>query len=280
MAALKFKKLIKELVKDGTTLSNHPDLSNYIFYYYSTLYQRDNATKHSTQAIEARLRVLAVIPSLVSPTQNTKLTRPFTILELTAAVEALTWGKAPGPDGIPMEFLKDLWEFLASNILQLVNHIFSSLHLGPVLSTSIIVIIPKGSQHNLLGNWRPIALLNSLYKIITKTLANRLKEGISGWVSNSQSAYVPGRNIFDNLFFAQKTLVWAEESSQDTATILLDFVKAFDRLSWSFLESILAAKGFSPLWITWMRTIYCHGTTSVLVNGQPIASFPLQHGVR
>jgi hypothetical protein len=66
----------------------------------------------------------------------------------------------------------------------------------------VLTFIPKGGQHNLLTNYRPIALTNSLYKIITKALAIRIKSGIAGWIRPSQSAYVPGRNIIDNLFFA------------------------------------------------------------------------------
>jgi hypothetical protein len=132
------------------------------------------------------------------------------------------------------------------------------------------------SQRRTVGvcrNWRLIALLNSLYKIVTKTLANRLKEGISGWVSNSQSTYIPCHNILDNLLFAKEKLVWRKESNPNTTMMLLNFAKGFDRLSWSFLESIMAAKGFSLLWIEWMRTVYNNGTTSVLVNGLPTPSF-------
>jgi hypothetical protein len=62
--------------------------------------------------------------------------------------------------------------------------------------------------------------------------------------------------------------------------LLLDFSKAFDHLSWPFLEGVLQAKGFSDLWIAWMRTIYSEGSTSVLVNGAPTPSFKLERGVR
>ena len=81
---------------------------------------------------------------------------------------------------MPMEFFKDLWDFLAPDILVLASYIFDNLNLGPDLSASVIALIPKRGQHNLPTNWRPIALLNSLYKIVTKALANRIKEGISG----------------------------------------------------------------------------------------------------
>jgi hypothetical protein len=65
-----------------------------------------------------------------------------------------------------------------------------------------------------------------------------------------QSAYVLGRNIIDNLFFAQEAVVWTVEAHLDTAVIILNFLKAFDRISWSFFQGVLQAKGFSNLWIS------------------------------
>jgi hypothetical protein len=53
----------------------------------------------------------------------------------------------------------------------------------------------------------------------------------------------------DNIFFTQEALVWAEESDQDITVFLLDFAKVFNSLSWTFLETILLAKGFSHEWV-------------------------------
>jgi hypothetical protein len=184
------------------------------------------------------------------------LTHPFSTLELREAVRELQRGKASGPDGIPIEFFKELWDFVAPDVLNLINYILERQDLGPELSTSIIALIPKSGQHNLLTNWRPIALLNSLYKILTKATANRHKSGISKWVSTSQSTYIPGIDIINNLFFAQEALSWTKETCQEMTILLLDFSKAFDLLRWSFLEDVLHAKGFSLRWISWMCTIY------------------------
>jgi hypothetical protein len=101
---LKPRKLIKELLKDGVTLTDHNEISDYIYDYYRNLYQSDSTTEFSTAATTVRSRILQTIPMVVSPTDNDLLTRPFTTLELKEVVDALARGKASGLDGIPIEF--------------------------------------------------------------------------------------------------------------------------------------------------------------------------------
>lgn len=113
----------KEIIKEGETLSNHTDLSTYIHDYYSNLYRRGNCTKHSSQALDARASVMQAIPLVVSLKQNTTLTNPFSTLELGEAVLELQRGKASRPDGVPIEFFKELWEFVVPDVLNLINYI-------------------------------------------------------------------------------------------------------------------------------------------------------------
>jgi len=77
---------------------------------------------------------------------------------------------------------------------------------SPDLNITNIALIPKGSAQVSMKDWRPIALCNVLYKIISKVLANRLKNVLSQCISENQSAFVPGRSILDNAMVAIEVL--------------------------------------------------------------------------
>jgi len=68
----------------------------------------------------------------------------------------------------------------------------------------LITLIPKSGDHAKIGNWRPITLLGSLYKILAKTLARRLQDLLPNVIRPSQTGFVKGRSILDNTFLAQE----------------------------------------------------------------------------
>jgi hypothetical protein len=76
----------------------------------------------------------------------------------------------------------------------------------------MITLIPKSGEHSELGNWHPITLLGSINKIIAKTLAKRIQEFLPLVIRPYQTGFVEGRNILDNNFLAQETLVWSPSS--------------------------------------------------------------------
>jgi hypothetical protein len=146
------RKLIRELLNDRTSLTEHPNILAYIHSYYDDLYKTDNTTEISPEAREARDRIHRLLPIVVSEAQNQGLTSPFINFELQSAVDELERRKASGPDGVPIEFFKELWEFVGNDVLNLTTYIFEHQHLDVNLSTNIIALISKGGQHNLLGN--------------------------------------------------------------------------------------------------------------------------------
>ena len=116
---------------------------------------------------------------------------------------------------------------------------------------------------------RPIALCNVLYKIIAKVLANRLQKILPQIISEEQSAFVPGRNITDNVLVAFEILHYMKRkhSGQDGVVALkLDISKAYDRVSWDYLRYRMRAMGFSDKWIKWV--MLCVTTVSYTISFQ------------
>lgn len=85
---------------------------------------------------------------------------------------------------------------------------------------------------------------------IWPTLAH-VSDHAPSWIRNSQTAFVPGRCIFDNIFMAQSAMDWAVESNQPLIILLLDLEKAYDRVSWTFLQQTMLHIGFHKSGLTW-----------------------------
>lgn len=101
-------------------------------------------------------------------------------------------------------------------------------------------------------DFRPITLCNVTYKIISKILVGRLKGILSELVSENQAAYIPGRQITDNVILAHEAfhaLKVQKRCSTNYMAVKTDVSKAYDRLEWKFVEEVLRKKGFSERWI-------------------------------
>ena len=114
--------------------------------------------------------------------------------------------KALGPDGMPSVFYKQCWDVVGDKI---VDEVLSVLNGGPMpegWNETAVVLIPKVKNPQSMNDLRPISLCNVVYKLISKVLANRLKQILLEIISPNQSAFVPGRLIADNILLAYESL--------------------------------------------------------------------------
>lgn len=152
--------------------------------------------------------------------------------------------------------------------------------LHPHIKKGKIVFIPKPGHLNQVTNYRPITLLNSAYKVQAKLIATRLKPMLPSLIRPSQTGFVPGRSILDNIFAAEEAMEWAVESKQNLVLMLLDYEKAFDRVSWTFLHAVMSKLGFNDDFIRWTASLYQGSDSMVMVNGEASPAFSLGRAVR
>ena len=109
-----------------------------------------------------------------------------------------------------------------------------------------IVLIPKVNDPTLVSQFQPISLRNAVYKVISKMLANRLREILSDVISENQSAFVPGRLITDNILVDYESIhrMKKKQGKKGLCAVKLDMHKAYDRVEWSFLEKMMIKMGF------------------------------------
>lgn len=147
----------------------------------------------------------------------------------------------------------------------------------------IIVLILKVNKPERLKELRPISLCTVLYKLISKVLANRLKLILPDIISQSQSAFVPGHLITDNVLLAYELTHYLKNKRRGrkgVAAIKLDMSKAYDRVEWNFLHKMMVKMGFSRQWVDLIMKCVLSVNYRIKVNGEYTDTIVSQRGLR
>jgi len=131
-----------------------------------------------------------------------------------------------------------------------------------------------------LDRFKPIALYNVVYKIISKIIDNKLKPLLPNLMSEEQTRYVEGWKILNNIIQAHEVVHSLKNNRQGGMIIQLDIEKSYDKLSWAYIREVLIAFGFDHDWIRWVMTIVTTPSFSILLNGSPSTTFKPSRGLR
>ncbi|GJV76791.1 hypothetical protein Tco_1508375 [Tanacetum coccineum] len=131
---------------------------------------------------------------------------PISKEEIRNAVWGCGENKSPGPDGFTFEFFRKYWHIVGTDFCLAVEWFFNHDSFSVGCNSSFIALIPKSLDPKLVSDFRPISLIGSVYKVITKILQNRLSFVISDLISDVQSAFLPNRQILDGPFILNDLL--------------------------------------------------------------------------
>lgn len=217
----------------------------------------------------------------ISREHGNYLIRPVTDEEIVEALKSLGDNKAPGIDGFNAKFFKNAWSTIGEDVKRAVRFFFTEKKLYPAANCTLVTLIPKTKQARAVKNLRPISCCTTIYKIISKILTARLGAVICTVVNESQSAFIPGRKIDDNIFLAQELMKgYGRQHISPRCMIQVDLQKAYDTVDWNALESILRELGFPMLFVDWVMLGVRTVSYRYVVNGRPSEIIPAKRGVR
>jgi hypothetical protein len=208
------------------------------------------------------------------------LTAIFSLEEITEVVKGSDGTKSPGPDGFNFAFIKEFWDLLKGDVRMMFDQFHGNACLPRGMCSYFLTLIPKVSSPQSLGDFRPISLLGCLYKLVAKVLAARLAKVMDDVISNTQSAFIKGRQLVDGVVVVNEVIDFAKKSKKECLIFKVDFEKAYDSVDWGFLDYMLRRFGFGDMWCDWMKACVCSGNMSVLVNGSPTEEISIQRGLK
>ncbi|GJX14640.1 RNA-directed DNA polymerase, eukaryota [Tanacetum coccineum] len=178
------------------------------------------------------------------------------------------------------EFFRKYWTVVGPDFCIAVKWFFDHGDFAIGCNSSFVALIPKVLDPKVVSDYRPISLIGSLYKVVTKILASRLSLVISDLISDVQTAFLPNRQILDGPFIINEILARCKLKKQQAMIFKVDFAKAYDSVRWDYLDDVLISFGFGPKWRSWIRGSLSSGKASILVNGSPTTEFHLYRGLK
>ena len=165
-------------------------------------------------------------------------------------------------------------------MVQCFNTAFTKGELSTSQRQAVITVLNKGKDRSLIENWRPISLLNVDYKIISKTIANRLKAVLPKLIHHNQVGFITGRNIAENLRAISDIFDYTKDFNVPGILISVDFHKAFDSLEHKFVYAVLEKINLGPIFCKWILLFYTSISSCVINNGTTSTYFAVDRGVR
>ena len=238
--------------------------------------------------------VLQNVDANIAPGERNSLAKKLKQIEVKGAIRKLPKGKAPGIDGLPHEVWAKLMDMHEStknnekptfNVIKVLTAVYNDIELegiveGTGFSEGWMCPIYKKKDRAEIENYRPITVLNSDYKIMTKALTTKLTDAVPDIIHMDQAGFMRGRRIEDQTELVKLLINLCELEEINGAIICLDQEKAYDKISHKFLWKSLEKFGFPASFIRTIRALYQDAYTVVIINGEISLPFKIIRGVR
>eukprot|EP00887_Chlorella_sp_A99_P005770 scaffold1.g5770.t1 len=205
-----------------------------------------------------------------------------TAAQVARAAKRSRPGRAPGSDGIPLALYKH--KALRDTFYPLLARLFSAIasegRVPRGFLDGVIVGFFKSGDRADPGNYRPITLLNTDYKLLAKLLANRLAPLLPRLVDPEQTGFVRGRSIGENIHLLQLLPQLLAKQGRWALAVLVDFAKAYDTVDREFLLAAAERLGLGAGFVRWARLLLTDTRAWARVGGCTSPAEAFEAGVR
>jgi exonuclease III len=272
--------------EDGSEFETEKDRYCFIRDFYRQIYKPDigNANDTGTNRVTAFLGQEICNNNIVKGSKLTEaervyFDRDFSVQELDFAIQKLNEKSAGGADGISTKFLKKYWAYLRITVHRYTLSCFRNKKLSQSTNSAIIKLIPKKGNLKSIKNWRPISLLNSVFKIISKAVDVRMEKISEILFSRSQKGFTAKRYIQECIINIVDTIGYCEARKIPAFILALDMAKAFDTVKHEFATETYKFFGIGNNLINTLNTISTNRSASIILdNGTYSDPFDLGSG--
>ena len=265
--------------------------------FHDNLQNKDTPLFHNHAERETAIdEVLEAIPRaqrLPEPL-NSPLNWEVSAAHISQALKLSKDGTAAGLDGCPIELWKKLQQRYDAarhanrdgfDITRALAILFRDIQKHGIdkwthFADGWMCPLFKKKDPTDISNYRPITVLNTDYKLLTKVLALQLVEHADTLIHEDQAGFIPKRSIFNHIRLAKAIITYAETAEEDGAIIALDQEKAYDRIHHDYLWKVLEAFQLPSPFIKTVKALYSHAYTKVAINGILSDPFQVMRGVR
>ena len=250
---------------EGETIKGNKNILEHCKQYFQQLYASRVSPLVNDQGSDA-----FVIPEncpRLSDVEKLSCEGPLTFDECKFALSSMMNNKSPSVSGFTKELFLFFWNEIGQFIVDYLNEAYETSHLFYTQRRGILTLIPKKGDQKLLRNKRPICLLDVVYKIAAKAIANRLSKVINQLVSRDQTGAIKGRYIGENLRSVADIIAYCEEDQLDGILMALDFKNAYNTVEYSFLYATLRKFNFGEEFIRWIEMLHTDMEIAVSNNG-------------
>ncbi|KAA3462805.1 reverse transcriptase [Gossypium australe] len=253
---------------DGSLATNEREIEEVARSYFFDLFE--------SRGVGDVEHILSGINSCISDSMNLSLTTSYTETEIVEALKEMGPTKASSFDGFSAIFYQKFWHIVGKDTCEFCMEVLNHGRSLDKINRTLLVLIPKTASPIDLKNFRPISLCTVIYKIIAKVVANRLQKVLNECIDDSQSAFVPGRLITDNVLLAYEVLHSCKNKRSGRIRFMalkLDMSKAYDIVEWSFVEKVMLKMGFAEDFIALILRCLNSVQFSILINGEEGLNF-------
>ena len=261
--------------EDGKLVSTDTKLKKMYFKHFKARYCFLNS-----ENIDLQLEVLKIVRRFFNDEDNMEIEKPVLISELQDIVNKMPKEKSPGPDGWTRELFHNFSDIMGEDLLDVVEESRNTGFIPGVLNSTFYVVIPKISKGEHFSDFRPIALCNFAYKVISKIIASRIKDKLAKCISIEWFGFLKDRLIFDAVGTTQECLHTANTMKQNSIFLKLDLKEAYDNVTQKFLILLLDQIRLNLCVSQWIMGCITSVNMTVLVIGVPTNFFKCHRGLR
>ena len=228
---------------DGVIFEDGAEVAAQVVQFYKTLSQEPEEWRPFVEGLEF---------DQIGELGRGWLERRFKKDEILFVVRDMEGDKASSPDGFSMAFFHQCWRVVERDVLAVFDEFHQHCKFEKSLNATFIALIPQKNGASNIRDFGPISLVGSIYKILAKILANRLKIVLDQLISESQNSFVGGRLILDSVLIANECVDSRMKSKIPGVICKFDIEKAYDNVNWEALLKLLKKMGFWEKWYSWI----------------------------